>query len=105
LEKDGRQIDALAQPTKMGHLFVLDRETGEPIFGVEERRVPQSLIPGEASSPTQPFPLKPPAYAMQGFSLDDVTDLSDESRANVLEQLKEMKMGELFSPPGIEKLV
>jgi quinoprotein glucose dehydrogenase len=105
LEKDGRQIDALAQPTKMGHLFVLDRETGEPIFGVEERPVPQSSIPGEASSPTQPFPLKPPAYALQGFSLDDVTDLSDESRSVVLEQLKGMKLGELFTPPGVEKLV
>lgn len=102
LKKDGKSIDAVAQPTKMGHLFVLDRETGEPIFGAEERSVPQSSIPGEVSAPTQPFPLKPPPYAMQGFSLDDVTDLSEESRAFVLEKLKGMKLGEMYTPPGVE---
>ena len=105
LIKDGKEIDAVAQPTKMGHLFVLDRETGEPIFGVEDRPVPQSVIPGEVSAETQPFPLKPKPYAMQGFTLDDVTDLSEESRDYVLEQLRDYELGPLFAPPSFEKLV
>ncbi len=105
LTKDGREIDAVAQPSKMGHLFVLDRETGEPIFGVEERPVPPSEIPGEVAAPTQPFPIKPVAYTDQDFTLDDVTDLSPESRAYVLEQLKDFKLGPIFTPPGFEKLV
>ncbi len=105
LVKDGRRIDAVAQPTKMGHLFVLDRETGEPIFGVEERPVPQSAIPGEVSAPTQPFPLKPPPYAVQGFTLDDVTDLSDTVRQSVLDQLADIHPAPLFHPPDERKTI
>jgi quinoprotein glucose dehydrogenase len=105
LVKDGKEIDALAQPSKMGHLFILDRETGEPIFGVEERPVPATEIPGDVSSPTQPFPIKPVAYTDQDFTLDDVTDLSPEARSYVLDQLKEFKLGPIFTPPGFEKLV
>jgi quinoprotein glucose dehydrogenase len=105
LKRDGRDVDAVAQPTKMGHLFVLDRETGEPIFGVEERPVPASEIPGERSAPTQPFPVKPPAYTKQSFSLEDVTDLSEEARRYVLERLAGMRMGDIFTPPGVEPLV
>ncbi|MEC7906646.1 MAG: PQQ-binding-like beta-propeller repeat protein [Verrucomicrobiota bacterium] len=105
LVKDGEEIDAVAQPSKMGHLFVLDRETGEPIWGVEERPAPVSEIPGEYTAPTQPFPIKPVAYTGQDFTLDDVTDLDPESRAYVLEQLKDFKLGPIFTPPGLEKLV
>ena len=105
LVKDGKELDAVAQPTKLGHLFVLKRETGEPIFGVEERPVPASTIPGEMTSPTQPFPLKPLPYAVQGFTLDDVTDLSDESRSYVLELLKDFELGRVFAPAGFEKQV
>src|SRR5207237_8627874 len=61
--KDGRTIPAIAEITKMGLLFMFDRVTGEPLFGMEERRVPQSTAPGEKTSPTQPFPLKPPPLA------------------------------------------
>jgi len=105
LDRGGRAIDAVAQPTKMGHLFVLDRETGTPVFGVEERAVPASTIPGEKSAPTQPFPLKPPAYTKQTFSPEDATDLSEEARAAVLEKLRDMKMGDIFTPPGVQPLV
>ena len=105
LVKDGKTIDAVAQPSKMGHLFVLDRETGEPIFGVEERPVPASEIPGELSSPTQPFPLKPAAYTDQDFTLDDVTDLTPEATDYVRELLKDFELGPMFTPPGFEKLV
>jgi quinoprotein glucose dehydrogenase len=72
---------------------------------VEERPVPASEIPGEWTSPTQPFPIRPPAYSRQSFSLDDVTDLSEESRRAVLEQLEGMKMGAIFTPPGVQPLV
>ena len=92
LVKNGEEIDAVAQPSKMGHLFVLDRETGEPIWGVEERPVPISEIPGEYTAPTQPFPIKPAAYTDQDFTLDDVTDLNPEAKAYVLEQLKDFKL-------------
>ncbi|MEM9723690.1 MAG: PQQ-binding-like beta-propeller repeat protein, partial [Bacteroidota bacterium] len=76
---EGQEREALVQVTKMGHLFVLDRETGEPIFPIEERPVPQSTIPGEQTAPTQPFPTLPPPYAMQGFEETDITDLSPEA--------------------------
>jgi len=105
LYKDGELIDAVAQPSKMGHVFVLDRVTGEPIFGVEERPVPPSVIPGETSSPTQPFPILPPPLTKQSFTLDEVTDLSEEASAYVLNELEGMVMGDIFDPPSFEKLV
>ena len=99
VEKNGKQIDAVAQASKMALLFVLNRDTGEPIFGVEERPVPQSEIPGEATSGTQPFPIKPLPYGHTGFTLDDVTDLTPESRAYVLDMLKDFEFGPLYQPP------
>lgn len=101
-EKDGELIDAVAQPTKMGHLFVLDRDTGEPIFPVEEIPVPQSNVPGEESWPTQPFPPKSLRYARQGFYLDNVTDLSEEAAAYVRDQIEGMAMGDIFRPPNAD---
>jgi quinoprotein glucose dehydrogenase len=105
VEHDGRRIDAVAQVTKMGHLFLLNRETGEPLFPVEERPVPQSKVPGEASWPTQPFPLKPPPFAQQGFTAEDVTDLSPRARSYVMEKLMSMRTGGLFIPPGLQPSV
>ncbi|QXD23442.1 PQQ-binding-like beta-propeller repeat protein [Opitutia bacterium ISCC 51] len=105
VEKDGRQIDAVAQATKIALLFVFDRETGEPIFEVEERPVPQSEIWGEETSRTQPFPTKPLPYGRIGFDLEDVTDLTPESRAFVLDLLKDFKYGPLYKPPGFEKTI
>jgi quinoprotein glucose dehydrogenase len=101
----GRQIDAVAQSTKLGHLFLLDRETGEPLFPVEERAVPQSAIPGEQSWPTQPFPVKPPAYSGQRFTTNEVTDLSPAAREFVLDKLKDMVLGDIFIPPGLKPSV
>ncbi|HUS36085.1 MAG TPA: PQQ-binding-like beta-propeller repeat protein [Verrucomicrobiae bacterium] len=105
VEHGGKRIDAVAQSTKVGHLFLLDRVTGKPVFPVEERAVPQSDIPGEKSWPTQPFPTKPPAFARQRFTEADVTDLSPESRAAVLKQLEKMKTGGVFIPPGLQPSV
>jgi quinoprotein glucose dehydrogenase len=98
---EGVVRDAVAQVTKIGHLFLLDRQTGEPLFPVEERPVPQSTIPGEQSWPTQPFPTKPPAYARQGFSEADITDLSPEAHDHVKKTYFD-KWGPavLFPPPG-----
>lgn len=105
VEHDGKRIDAVAQSTKVGHLFLLDRLTGKPLFPVEERAVPQSDIPGEKSWPTQPFPTKPPPFARQRFTEEDVSDLSPKSRQAVLNQLQKMKTGSVFLPPGLQPAV
>src|SRR2546421_735394 len=70
--QNGRKIKALAQPTKTAFLFVLNRETGQPIWPIEERPVPQSTVPGEKTSPTQPFPTRPAPFDRQGVSIDDL---------------------------------
>jgi quinoprotein glucose dehydrogenase len=86
---DGRPIKAVAQPTKQGYLYVFDRVTGKPVWPIEERPVPQSDVPGEKTSPTQPFPTKPPAYARNFLKVpDDVIDFTPELRAQALEVLK-----------------
>jgi quinoprotein glucose dehydrogenase len=105
VEHGGRKVDAVAQGFKVGHLFLLDRETGKPLFPVEERPVPRSEIPGEQSWPTQPFPVKPPPFARQRFTEAEVTDLSPEARAFALEQLKKMRTGDVFTPPGLQPSV
>lgn len=101
VEKDGRIVDAIAQPTKMGHLFVLDRETGTPLFPIEEVPVPQSTIPGEQSWPTQPFPPASLRYTEQSFTHDNVTQRSPEATAAVKARLDSMDTGGIFLPPGL----
>ncbi|MEZ5043641.1 MAG: PQQ-binding-like beta-propeller repeat protein [Saprospiraceae bacterium] len=105
VKKDGQLIDAIAQPTKMGHLFVLNRETGEPIFPIEELPVPQSDIPGEESWPTQPFPPAALRYAKQRFTVDEVSDRSPEIADAITARLKEMRTGDIFLPPGLQAAV
>ena len=97
----GRTIKALAQPTKSAFLFVLNRETGEAIWPIEERPVPQSEVPGEKTSPTQPFPTRPPAFDRQGISIDDLIDFTPELRAQAVEQSKAYRLGPLYTPPGL----
>ncbi len=97
---NGKLIDAIAQPTKMGHLFVLDRETGEPIFPVSEEPVPISEIPGEFSWPTQPFPVEGLRYGTQQFQRADITDISDDATQVVTEKTKNFVFGNIFLPPG-----
>ena len=103
-EHEGQLRDAVVQVTKMGHAFVLDRDTGEPIFPVEERPVPQSELPGEQTWPTQPFPTKPPAYARQGFRETDITDLNPEAHAfregNVFRQMGALCFVSTTQPEG-----
>ena len=105
VEHGGRRVDAVAQVTKMGHLFVLDRETGRPLFPVEERPVPPSTVPGEQSWPTQPFPVAPPPFAQQRFTAAEATDLNPAAYAAVLEKLRTMRTGDIFLPPGAQPSV
>ncbi len=98
---DGRRIKALAQPTKQAFLFVLDRETGKPIWPIEERPVPQSTVPGERTSPTQPFPTRPAPFDRQGLTTDDLIDFTPALRAEALAVLKRYRIGPLYTPPVV----
>ena len=98
---NGRAIKAVASPSKQGWLYVFDRVTGQPVWPIEERPVPQSDVPGEKTSPTQPFPTKPPAYARNYLKVpDDLIDFTPELRAQALERLKRYKSRPSpFTPP------
>jgi len=96
---NNRPIKALAQPTKQGFLYVLDRQNGQPVWPIEERPVEQSRVPGEKTSATQPFPTKPPPFERQGFLLDEVLDLTPELKAEALKVASQYKTGPLFTPP------
>jgi quinoprotein glucose dehydrogenase len=103
--KDGEKVDALAQPTKMGHLFLLNRENGQPIFPINEKTVPQSTLPGEKSSPTQPFPISSLIYTQQDFDEGDITDLNEKATEYVTEALKGISPADMFTPPGLQPTV
>jgi quinoprotein glucose dehydrogenase len=96
---NGRPIKALAQVTKQAFVFVLNRETGEPVWPIEERPAPQGNVPGERYSPTQPFPTKPPAFDQQGVTEADVIDFTPELKAEAMEILKGYAYGPLYTPP------
>ena len=102
VETDGVRRDIVAQITKSAHIFMFDRETGEPIFPIEERPVPASDIPGEAAWPTQPIPTKPPPFARQRFTEDEVTDVSPDAHRTVLNRLRRMRSNGQFVPPSRE---
>ena len=96
---NGRAIKAVAVPTKESFLYVFDRVTGQPVWPIEERPVPQSDVPGEKTSPTQPFPTKPPAYARNYVKVpDDLIDFTPELRAQALKNLERYKVGPMFNP-------
>jgi quinoprotein glucose dehydrogenase len=97
---EGRRISAVAQVSKQGFLYVLDRRTGEPVWPIEERPVPQSKVPGERTSSTQPFPTRPPAFERQGFSEDDVIEFTPALRQQALAIVRQYDMGPLFTPPS-----
>lgn len=99
---DGRRVDAVAQTTKSGHVFVFNRETGEPLFPIEERPVPPSDLEGEQAWPTQPLPVAPPPFSRQVFTEDMVTDLTPESHAAVLARLRQSRAGQPFIPPSTQ---
>ena len=99
LTVDGREIKALAQVSKQGFVYTFDRVTGEPIWPIVERRVPQETnMPGEVPSPTQPFPTKPAPFDYQGVAIDDLVDFTPEIRAMAVEAVKDFTLGPLFTP-------
>jgi quinoprotein glucose dehydrogenase len=102
IERDGRQIDAVAQGTKSGHVFVFDRVTGEPVFPIEERPVHPGIMEGEWVSPTQPFPTAPPPFTRQGFDLEMIDERGKGFREAQIARLAGARMGENFIPPSLE---
>jgi len=102
VEKDGKKIDALAQTSKVGFLYVLNRETGESLFPIEERPVPASDVPGEQSWPTQPFPLKPKPYCRQYMTTDDLSDFSSASHDSLIKIFNGLRYEGLFTPPSVK---
>ena len=98
---DGRPIQAIAQVSKQGWIYAFDRVTGEPIWPIEERPVPQHTnMPGEVPSPTQPFPTKPAPFDYQGIEIDDLVDFTPELRQMAIEAVAGCTLGPLFTPPN-----
>lgn len=98
---NGRKV--VMQVTKQAFVYTFDRETGEPIWDIEERPVPAGDVPGEWYSPTQPFPTKPPAFDRQGVSEDDLNDLTPEIKEAALEAIQGFRLADnLFSPPSLK---
>ena len=98
---DGRPVKAVIQLTKQGFAFVLDRVTGKPVWPIEERPVPKSDVPGEWTSPTQPFPTRPPALIMQGVTDNDLVDFTPEIKAEALRVAHQYRLGPLYTPSSL----
>ena len=101
IDVDGREIRALAQVTKQGWAYVFDRATGVPVWPMPELPVPEGMIPGERTSPTQPFPTKPPAFAVQGLTEEDLIDFTPELKAEALEIINNYVYGPIFTPASL----
>jgi quinoprotein glucose dehydrogenase len=100
---NGRTVKAVAQPTKQAFMYVLNRETGEPIWPIVERPVEKGTVPGEWYSPTQPFPTKPPAFDLQGISISDLIDFTPKLRAEAVQLVSSYKIGPMFTPGVVSK--
>ncbi len=96
IEKDGKTIDAVAQITKHGYIFVFDRENGQPVFPIVEKPFPSSDLPGEETWPTQPIPTLPEPFARQEFTANDVSDRTPEIHAELMEKFNKVKYNKLF---------
>ena len=101
VQHDGKTVPVVIQGNKTGFLYVLNRDTGVPVFPVEERPVPQTDIPGEVTSPTQPFPVAPPALVPQKLSPDDAWGITPEDLEFCRERLKTLRNDGLFTPPSL----
>ena len=100
---DGKKIKAVAQVSKQGFTYVLDRATGEPIWPIEEKPVAPSTVPGEQLSPTQPFPSKPAPFERQGVSVEDLIDFTPQLRTEAEEILAGFNYGPIFSPFVVDR--
>ncbi|MBI3262154.1 MAG: PQQ-binding-like beta-propeller repeat protein [Acidobacteria bacterium] len=101
---NGKAIKAVALPSKEANLYVFDRVTGQPVWPIDERPVPKGDVPGEWYSATQPFPTKPPAYARQAVTTNDLIDFTPEMRAEAIRNTEVYKMGPMFNPPVVSKI-
>lgn len=102
IEREGGTIAAVAQATKSGLLFLFDRDTGEPLFGIEERKVPASRVPGEVASPTQPFPATPPLVPLAPVRPEDAWGLTFWDRGKCRNRLAELRNEGVYTPPDIQ---
>jgi len=102
VRRNGKLVDAVAQTTKAGVVFVFERETGKPLFPIEYREVPRSEVEGEVTAATQPFPLKPPPFARQILTEDMLTQRTPEAQKAVLEQFRKIRSAGQFVPPSFE---
>lgn len=105
VRRDGRLVDAVAQTTKSGYVFVFERESGKPLFPIEYRTVPASEVDGEATAKTQPFPLAPPPFARQMFTEEMVTRRTPAAHEAVLRGLRKVRSAGQFVPLGFEGTV
>ena len=99
--RNGKPVEAVAQITKTGFVFVLDRKTGKPLFPVEYRKVPGSKVDGEKLAETQPYPLKPPSFTRQTFTEDMITRRTPEAHAAVLEAFRKVDSNGMYTPPSL----
>ncbi len=100
VRRNGRDVPAVGQVTKMGFVFILDRLTGKPLFPVEERPVPKSDVPGEAAWPTQPFPVRPPPLVRQSFSETDISTVTPESNRYCIQVFHSLESRGMYTPYG-----
>jgi len=98
---DGTPVRAVVQLTKQAFAYVFDRTNGRPVFGWTEKPVPQTDVPKEWTSPTQPFPNKPPAFDVQGITIDDLIDFTPELRAEAIEAIKNYRIGPIYTPGSL----
>lgn len=102
LQRNGEEIPAVVQATKMGHIFVLHRETGEPLFPIEERAVPPSTVGGERAWPTQPFPVRPPPLLPELMTPDSAWGLTPWDRGKCREKMERLRYEGIFTPPSLQ---
>ena len=102
MQRDGQTIPAIAVGSKTANLFILNRETGKSIFGVEERPVPKSDVPGEMASPTQPFPIKPAPISRQHMTAADAWGADEEDRKWCADEISKLRSGDVFTPPSLQ---
>ncbi len=102
LRYKGQEVPVVIQGNKTGYLYVLNRDTGKPVFPVEERAVPQSDVPGEFTSPTQPIPVRPPALAPQKISAEDAWGPTPEDRETCAKWIRELRNEGIFTPPSLQ---
>jgi quinoprotein glucose dehydrogenase len=100
---NGKPVKAVAEPTKQGYLYVLDRVTGKPVWPIPEKPVPRGNVPGEWYAPTQPIPSKPAAYARTGVTPDELIDFTPEMHAKALEIVKDYQLGPIYTPPVVSQ--